>query len=424
MSRVIALADINNAFCEFTRLFEPKLRGIPLVIAGSNDSMIVARSYEAKALSIKMAEPYFKVQHLEKRGLVRRSANFPLFTNISQRVTTTLDEFSLSVMPYSIDESFFLLNEEEPGGLESYGRLIKNTVLKRTGQPICVGISETRTLSKAANYSAKKYPATGGVVNIYGNPNKRKRMLTVMPVGEVWGCGKATTQKLNDLGVMTALDLAELDPEEAQSKFNINLRRTIQELNGMEVVEWEPDLVINKQIIATRSLGTKTSDRAALISSIAAHVSRATLKLRKQKAAANMISLFIQTSLFAKNEPSYSKEISTKLSYATSDSRVLLKTATEMFDEIYRPGFKYSRTGITLSNIVPESEIQNDLFSDNEADDKNKSLMEALDSLNNRFGQGTLKLGAESMSDKWKPQSNWKSPDYTGSWDELCIVKC
>ena len=424
MSRVIALVDINNAFVSMTRLFDPSLHGIPVVIAGNNDSIIVARSYEAKALGIKMAQPFYQVKHLEKQGLVRRSANFSLFTNISERVRETMEDFSISVIPYSIDESFCFLNEREEGSLESYGSLMKDEIYKRTGQPCGVGISSTRTLSKACNFCAKTYPATGGVVDIYGDDDKRRRMLKVVPVGDVWGCGKATTKKLNEIGITTALELADLNPVEAKSKFGINLSKTISELNGIEATDWDPDYSISQQIIASRSLGTKTDDKDTLTASIAAHINRASKKLRNQSALAKSLSVTIQTSPFAKNETGYARTETVRLDFATADNRVLLQSAMKLFKRIYKPGFRYAKTGIALSNILPESELQVDLFSDTENDDKSKFLMTAVDELNSRFGLGTVKMATESVTDNWKGKSESKPPNYTGSWDELAVVKC
>ncbi len=424
MSRVIALVDINNAFVSMTRLFNPSLNGVPVVIAGNNDSIIVARSYEAKALGIKMAQPYFQVKHLEKQGLVRRSANFALFTNISERVRATMEDFSHSVIPYSIDENFCILNEKERGSLEDYGRRMRSEILKRTGQPCGVGISSTRTLSKACNYCAKTYPATGGVVNIFNDDPKRRRMLNVVPVSEVWGCGKATTKRLNELGIINALQLADLNPEEAKSNFGINLTKTILELNGTEATDWDPDYSISQQIIASRSLGDKTDDKNSLLASIAAHVTRGSRKLRAQNAVAKSISVTIQTSPFIKNEPSYAKSTTAKLDFASADSRELLLHATELFESIYKPGYRYSKTGITLSDIFPVSKQQVDLFFDEDADSKKKSLMSALDNLNSRYGLGSVKMATETVSDKWRGKSESKPPNYTGNWNELAIVKC
>jgi DNA polymerase V len=422
--RVIALADLNNAFVAMERIFDPRLHNVPVVTASNNDSMIIARSYEAKALGIKMAQPYFQVKHFEKQGLVARSANFPLYSNISSRFVATLESFSDQVSQYSVDECFFILNKNETLGLEGYAKIIKETLYKHLQLPAGIGISSTKTLSKLANYAAKKYPATGGIVNLYGDDEKRKRLLAIVPVGEVWGCGKATTKKLLSVGVTTALELANLEPARARDKYGINLFKTINELNGIESVEFEPDYSVSQSLIASRSLGEKTDDKAALLSSIAAHVARATLKLRDQGAVAKTLSVSIQTSLFVKNDPSYSKEESYRFSHPISDSRQILREATRLFENIYRPGYRYSKTGIRLSNIVTVDNIQDDLFASANTNEKSDSLMSTIDSLNSRFGKGTLKMATESTNSKWTPQSSWRSPNYTGSWDELPVVKC
>jgi len=423
--RVIALCDLNNAFVTMERLFSVELRGVPVVTASNNDSMIIARSSEAKALNIAMADPYFKWKHLEKSaGLIRKSANFPLYSNLSARFVATLEMFSNHVVQYSVDECFYLLNENEKDGLEAYGKLIRATLEKNIGMISSTGISETKTLSKCASSAAKKYPATGGVVSLYNNPDKRKRLLNITPVGTIWGVGKASTKKLNLMGIKTALELANFDPSDALDKYGVNLFRTIEELNGRASIEFEPDYSVSQSIIASRSLGQKTDDQNALISSIAAHISRASLKLRTQGTVAKTISVLIQTSLFAKNEPSYSKEESHTFAFATSDSRELLKAATALFKKIYKPGFNYAKTGIRLTRITPENDIQEDLFSSSAVDEKSDSLMSVIDSLNSQFGKGAVKLGSETTSTKWVPQSISRSPNYTGDWSELPVAKC
>jgi len=422
--RVIALADLNNAFVSMERIFDPKLHGIPVVTASNNDSMIIARSYEAKALNIKMAQPYFQVKHLEKQGLVARSANFPLYANISNRFVSVLENFSNHVSQYSIDECFFILNQKEINGLESYGQLIKKTLLKHLALPAGIGISSSKTLSKCCNYAAKKYPATGGVVNIFGDEEKRKRLLKVIPVSEVWGCGKATTIKLNSIGITSALELANFNPSKARELFGINLFKTIKELNGNEVIEFEPDYSVSQSIIASRSLGEKTDDKTTLMSSIAAHISRATVKLRNQNSVSKTLSLSIQTSKHSKNDAHYFKQASFTFDYPTSDSTKLLKAASKLFNKIYQPNYRYSKTGIMLTNISSKKTVQNDMFFDQTESEKNKVLMSTIDQLNNRYGKGALKMGTESASKKWNSQSNWRSPNYTGSWDELAVVKC
>ena len=64
---VYGLADCNNFFVSCERVFRPGLEGRPAVVLSSNDGCIVARSDEAKALGVKMAQPAFQAKDLIER---------------------------------------------------------------------------------------------------------------------------------------------------------------------------------------------------------------------------------------------------------------------------------------------------------------------------------------------------------------------
>ena len=78
-TKKIALIDCNSFYVSCERLFNPKVRKKPVVVLSNNDGCIISRSNEAKALGIKMGEPYFKVKELIKRNRVYVfSSNFSL----------------------------------------------------------------------------------------------------------------------------------------------------------------------------------------------------------------------------------------------------------------------------------------------------------------------------------------------------------
>ena len=275
MNDLICLVDCNNMFASCELAFRPDLKGIPVVVLSSNDACCIARSYEAKALGIKMAQPYHEVKHFERsHGLVSFSANFTLYTDMSQRIVSILEGFSADVSPYSIDESFCLIPALKNMDLEKAGAEMRQAILQQTGIGTGVGISTTKTLAKLANGAAKKFPMTGGVVDLVTDPNRRERLLDVMPINEVWGVGKALTAKLQAMGVNTALDLAKFGEQAAKSQFSVTLARTVSELNAVPAIPWEDDVVLNHQIIASRSFGSKITDKETVFASIVHHVGR------------------------------------------------------------------------------------------------------------------------------------------------------
>ncbi|WP_456299462.1 Y-family DNA polymerase [Oceanisphaera avium] len=107
MKTGFALVDCNNFYASCERLFRPDLVGRPIVVLSNNDGCVVARSFEAKQLGIKMGVPYFKIKRqFEALGGVAFSSNYALYADISSRVMQVLEMCSPKVEVYSIDEAF------------------------------------------------------------------------------------------------------------------------------------------------------------------------------------------------------------------------------------------------------------------------------------------------------------------------------
>lgn len=104
-SRPVALIDGNSFYCSCERVFRPALVGRPLIVLSNNDGCAIARTAEAKALGIKMGQPWFEIRHLEHdAGLVALSANFELYADISDRMMAIIGQFGPDQHIYSIDE--------------------------------------------------------------------------------------------------------------------------------------------------------------------------------------------------------------------------------------------------------------------------------------------------------------------------------
>jgi DNA polymerase V len=185
MGGPVALVDCNNFYASCERLFQPKLRGVPVVVLSNNDGCVIARSNEAKALGIKMGDAWhLRRTEFERWGVQVRSSNYTLYGDLSARVMRVLSDFTPDLEVYSIDEAFLGLSGfADPDAL---ARQARATVLQKTGIPVCVGISTTKTLAKAANRTAKKDPASGGVCYL-SNDKEQTAALAKMDLGDVWG---------------------------------------------------------------------------------------------------------------------------------------------------------------------------------------------------------------------------------------------
>lgn len=154
---MFALIDGNSFYCSCERNFRPELKNVPIVVLSNNDGCVVARFTEAKALGIKMGEPYFKVRHLVGQGRLKAySSNYELYADLSRRIMETIAGCVPAVEVYSIDECFADMTGIE--NLAVHGHQIRSRVLQWVGIPTCVGIAPTKTLAKFCNHLAKRYP--------------------------------------------------------------------------------------------------------------------------------------------------------------------------------------------------------------------------------------------------------------------------
>lgn len=419
--RNIALIDVNNFYVSCERVFNPKLVNIPVVVLSNNDGCAVARSNEVKALGVGMGAPWFKFKDLAKQhGIVAMSSNYALYADMSNRVMSILRQFSPDQEIYSIDESFLDLTGFQSRDLIQYGQKMRQRILKWTGLPVCVGIGSTKTLSKLANYCAKKRPAFNGVCNLNALSDKDcDYLLSQIEVGEIWGVGRQLAPRLQALGFKTVLDLKRANPERLRQQFSVVMEKTIRELNGTVCIELEEVSPPKKQIISSRSFGHPVSDYNSLAESITLYVSRASEKLRKQHSFAGVLYVYIRTSPFKPDEPFYSNGMTISLPTPSDDTRQLVNVALWGLKQIYKPNFNYQKAGIMLSELVPAEGIQTDLFSQTQASLKSDELMITMDKINRKMGKESIKLASEGFKRPWKMRQENKSPSYTTNWEEI-----
>ncbi|HEY8084432.1 MAG TPA: Y-family DNA polymerase [Methylophilaceae bacterium] len=423
--RSIALIDVNNFFVSCERVFNPKLVNKPVVVLSNNDGCAVARSNEAKALGVAMGAPWFKFKDLaNKHGIIALSSNFALYADMSNRVMSVLSGFSPQQEVYSIDECFLDMTGFAHRELTEQGRQIRQRIKQWTGLPVCVGFAATKTLAKLANHIAKSNPRFEGVCDLNAmSAQERDQWLGSLPVGEVWGIGRKLMPRLQAMGILTVLDLKRADSATLNAKFSVVMEKIIRELNGKVCIELEQMAAPKKQIISSRSFGIPVTDLGSLQESVTLYISRAAEKLRRQKSYAGAVQVYIRTSPFNEREAHYANSMTIPLTTATDDTRQLVKAALRGLQRIYKPGYRYQKAGVMLSEFVSAENVQNDLFSQSTTTStKNSRLMAAMDSINKYMGKRSLVIASQGFSKPWSMKQENKSPNYTTRWDEVPVV--
>lgn len=407
-----ALVDCNNFFCSCERVFDSSLEGKPVIVLSNNDGCAISRSNEAKALGIKMGANFFEIENLIKRYNVQVfSTNFVLYADLSLRIKGLLNIYCPDNENYSIDESFLSLNGFERYDLKEYCTTIARTIKQGTGIPVSVGVAPTKTLAKVANKYAKKYPAYNSVCLI-DTEEKRIKALQKFEIGDVWGIGRQHTKRLSEMGVKTAYDFTLLPRAWVRKNMTVIGERTWRELLGEPCIEMETVQPDKQSIMVSRSFGRMIKDYATIAEAVSTYTGMAAAKLRKQKSCAKALLVFIDTNPYREDLSQYSQHIVLNLPVATNSTQELLHYALKGLKMIYRPNFSYKKAGVMLMDFCQENAIQGNLF-DRVDRVKQKSLMNVLDNVNDRYGRNTLKFAVMGDGQAWKIKQERLSPCYT-----------
>jgi DNA polymerase V len=410
----VALIDCNSFYVSCERLFKPKINNKPVVVLSNNDGCVISRSTEAKRIGIKMGEPYFKVKELVRKNNVHIfSSNYALYGDISRRVMKTLKSFSDKIEIYSIDEAFVDLSHVEGKEIESYGKEIREKILKWTGIPTSVGIANTKTLSKVANHIAKKNKT--GV--IYLNENIDYHLKNFY-ISDIWGVGKQLSKLYIKNGIDTAYKLKNISNSWVKKSTNVLGAKTVMELRGITCINLETQEIKRKSCCVSRSFGKKVESLEKLKESITTHCLNAAEKIRNDNQTTRSITIYIRTSPFDKNRKYYSNSITIDLPVATSNSLELVKTAINGLKKIYKYGYFYQKAGIVLSKLRESSENDFNLLAPI-MENKSQTLMKAIDFTNAKYGRNAISIAQAGIDNSWKMKREHSSKIDTASFDSL-----
>lgn len=423
MTRSFALIDGNSFYCSCERVFDPKLKGRPVIVLSNNDGCAVARTREAKALGIKMGDPMFKIRDLCKReGVVVFSSNYTLYGDMSRRMNTVYDGFASDIEVYSIDESFLDVTPVAPEHREELGRDLRSTVSTWTGVPTCVGIGPTKTLAKLANKIAKSTDQLLGVCDLTSE-EARREWLPLVELADVWGIGGASQAKLGAMGCRTAADVAALDPKLVRKSMTVVGERIVHELRGTPCIDLETVAPTRKGCAVTRSFSGRVDDLAMMQEAIASHATRLGEKLRRHGLATDHVTVFFHTS---PHDRGPARSVSTTVDFpeASNDTLTLIRAAKWGARRIWKSGYRYAKAGLVTVDLVPLEASQRALIG---ALDRERSgrLMAALDSCNAKHGRGAVfsaASGIERQRKAWITKFDMRSPRYTTRLEELPVI--
>ena len=435
------LVDCNNFYVSCERVFNPSLRGKPVVVLSNNDGCIIARSNEAKAIGIPMGAPLHLYKTLIKQNKIfTYSSNYTLYGDMSSRVMSVLNYFIPNIEIYSIDEAFLNLKNFNIQSLQDEMFKIRERIYQWTGIPVSIGIGPTKTLAKLANKIAKKNSSNG--VYILTVSTQLTHILSDMKLEDIWGVSKGWGNRLRSIGINNPRQLQQANPRQIRTLISVVGERIIYELRGQPCLALE-EVINKKSITVSRSFGNMINDKDSLKKALANYAARAAEKLRYQDSVCGGIYVFINTNRFRERDLQYSNSATINFDELTDSTTIIIEKSFKLLENLYRPKYNYKKIGVTLLGLKQKDDgssdnyiIQGSLFIHNADQQIHMSRscdrMKLIDNINTKMGKMTIFYGSQgviknsrnikSETDKWRMRSCYKSPFYTTNWDDILKV--
>ena len=359
-TKKIALIDCNSFYVSCERLFNPKIRRLPVVVLSNNDGCIISRSNEAKALGIKMGEPYFKARNIIIKNNVQVfSSNYSLYGDISRRVMRTLKRFNSKIEVYSIDEAFISISRPNDKNLYPWARKVRCLAYQNLGITLTIGIGTNKVRAKIANKLAKNIDYSAGIFDLSRTRNENNYLKRIS-IDKIWGVGKQTSNWLQSKGIKNARELRDMEENEIIKKLGIVGKRLQLELKGHRCLPIEKNKKSKKEIQVSRSFGTPITKLEDLTQALASHAIKASEKMRSQNLQSSNIRVFARTSKYSSQN--YQRSAHRKLTNATDDTNKILKIVVELSKEIYNPEYKFSKAGVLMQDLTNSEYLQQSII--------------------------------------------------------------
>jgi len=386
--RTIFLVDMNAFFisCEMSR--RPELSGRPAAVAGdpkNRSGIILAANYDARAYGVKTTMLVHEAMKLCP-DLLLVSPDHAFYSKKSREVMQILSRYTPVLQQNSIDEAWLDLTGSETlfGEPVQIARNIMNTIQNELGLWCSIGISENKFLAKMA--SEMKKPM--GITELWQRDIKEK--LWPLEVRKMYGIGKQTEKRLNELGILTIGDLAEADTKMLASffgKYGEELKRLANGIDTSPVVSTPRHET--KSISRSTTFPMDTTDIEYVKKVLLILAEEVGEEARRHDFKGKTVSIVLRYNDFT----TITRQKAISPSYLTKD---IYRTGTVLLQENWNQRKPLRLIGIGLGNIVegdiPQQlsifDINNGLQDESRKEEK---LERAIDEIRSRFGSDKLK---------------------------------
>lgn len=392
--RVIFHVDMDAFFVSVEELYDPSLKGKPVVVGGKahERGVVAAASYVARKFGVRSAMPlrtaYEKCPHA-----IFMDGHRDRYAKYSAIVKELLRAFSPKVEMASIDEAYLDLT----GTQRLYGPpfaaadLLHGRMKAETGLNCSIGIGTSRLVAKVCSGMAKP----NGIFEVL--PGMEAACLAPLPVRRIPGVGKVMQEKLEALGVTRVGGLAELDEQVLERRFGKWGLALAGKARGQDAGSWFDsevgDADDQKSLSHEHTFDADIADQEAMEAVLAQLAQMVGRRLREQDLYARTVQLKLRDSAF------HTITRAVTLSHRTQLDTELLQAGRALFRANWKPGLRIRLIGLQTSSL-DHREGQLALL-DGESNERWKAALQAADRLRDRFGDDSVSL-ASAMKGKFR----------------------
>ena len=397
MERQILHVDVNNAFLSWLAVYKLKngehidIRNQVAVIGGDESrrsGIVLAKSTKAKQFGIITGETLYSARQ-KCRNLQVYHGNFKIYREYSNALYKLLSEYTEKIERFSIDECFLDITEYLMGDTPiNKAKEINARVKNELGFTVNVGVAHNKLLAKMASDFTKP----DRVHTLYEEEIPTK--MWPLPISELFMIGKKTVPKLYNMGIKTIGQLAKYDEKILVKKFGKFGKTMWEYANGIDnsEVNYVPEKP--KSIGNSVTLPIDTSNIEELEEIVVALVEQVAYRLRKE----NLLTTVVNVQLRTKDFEDFSHQ--TKLDYATSNTKDILKAAKGILKQMYKNNQQIRLVGVRLDGLMESEQLQLSLFGNTENNEKQQKLDKVLDNLNEKYGYNFVERAGKLNIDK------------------------
>lgn len=388
MKRIIFHIDVNNAFLSWTAVellnkgYKYDIRNSYAVIGGDETKrrgVVLAKSTSAKKLGIVTGETLLSARKKCKVIKVYQP-NYIWYQQKSNELFNLLSKYTPDIEIASIDECYLDYGKIKHlyGNEIEFAKKLKDEIYNKLGFTVNIGIANNKLCAKMAS----DFEKPNKIHTLYDYEIKEK--MYPLPINDLFGIGKKTTEKLQKLNILTIEDLANYDSKKLYKYFKNQAIKMIELAKGIDNSEVISESTINKDISNSTTLEHDVIDKVEAYKVLEGLANNVSITLRKQKQYAYVVAVTLKDCYFK----SYSHQM--KLKNATNLTNEIFEVSKKLFNEMWNLE-PIRLIGIRLSDLTFTSNHQVSLFEEIQKRDLDVKLENTLDNLKEKYGYAIIK---------------------------------